>query len=153
MHSASLHNQFLRLRIQGLSLARIGRQLGISKPTLIKWNRQSRTEIDLQTAADRLEAKQEATATAAEEIVELRRKIKVLRQELISRALRDTPTADLETLSGEFRQRLEALEHISPDPSSLNPQLSASAEPLRTVPNPKNLFSASEISVNPVNQQ
>ena len=110
MHSATIHNEFLRLRIQGLSLARIGRQLGVSKPTLIKWNRQSQTEIDLQTAADRLEAKQEATATTAEEIVEIRRKLKVLRQELISRALRDTPTADLETLSGELRQRLEALE-------------------------------------------
>src|SRR4029079_18750250 len=36
MHSRSIHTEFLRLRVQGLSLAAIGRRLGITKPTLIK---------------------------------------------------------------------------------------------------------------------
>jgi hypothetical protein len=42
MHSPSTRHDFLKLRSQRLSLASIGRQLGISKPTLIKWNREFR---------------------------------------------------------------------------------------------------------------
>src|SRR5437016_14545852 len=45
MHPASTRQEFLRLRVQGLSFARISRQLGVSKPTLIAWSRQSRKEI------------------------------------------------------------------------------------------------------------
>jgi len=52
MHSPSTHNEFLRLRVRGLSLAAIGRRLGISKPTLAKWNRKAQSEINAAVVAD-----------------------------------------------------------------------------------------------------
>src|SRR5882672_5158273 len=113
MHPASVRNEFLRLRVQGLSLARIGRQLGVSKPTLIKWSRASRAEIDSRTAADRQNLVQEVTASATEQLTDLRRKHNALKQELLSRALHDVSTANLETLAGELRQRIEALDGTS----------------------------------------
>ena len=51
MHPASTRNEFLRLRIAGLSFARIARQLGVSKPTLIAWSRASKPELDSGRAA------------------------------------------------------------------------------------------------------
>ena len=39
MHPVSTRSEFLRLRVQGRSLSSIARQLGVSKPTLIAWNR------------------------------------------------------------------------------------------------------------------
>jgi len=113
VHSTTTHNEFLRLRVRGLSLACIGRQLGVSKPTLIKWSRASRAEIDSRTAADHQRVVQEVTASATEQLADLRRKHNALKQELLSRALRDVSTANLETLAGEFLKRIETLEGTS----------------------------------------
>ena len=110
MHSATTRNDFLRFRIQGLSLASIGRQLGVSKPTLIKWNRQAQTEIDSRVAEEQQRTKQEITDSADQQLADVTRKYNALKQELLSRALRDIRTADLETLSGDLRQRIESLE-------------------------------------------
>src|SRR5437899_275373 len=46
VHSLATRNEFLRLRIAGLSFSRIARQLGVSKPTLIAWSRASQPELD-----------------------------------------------------------------------------------------------------------
>src|SRR5258706_16287824 len=109
MHSDATKQQFLLLRSQGQSFARIGRQLGISKPTLIKWSRQCRSEI-----AQQILLKQETSISASQELAELNRKLNALRQELLSRALRDVPTEHLETLAGDLRKRIHALNPASP---------------------------------------
>ena len=110
MHSPAIRNEFLRLRIQGLSLASIGRRLGVSKPTLIAWSRQSQPEIDTRAAEDQQRVEQELAEGVTQELADLTRKLVALRQELFSRALRDIPTVHLETLSGELRQRVEFLQ-------------------------------------------
>src|SRR5882724_11195474 len=112
MHPVSTRNEFLRLRFAGLSFARIARQLGVSKPTLIAWSRASQPELD----SGRVEVKerlQKEVATANQELAELERSHGALRQELFSRALRDIPTSCLETLAGELHKRIEHLEHCS----------------------------------------
>src|SRR5262245_51145046 len=148
MHPNSIRNEFIRLRVHGVSLARIGRQLGVSKPTLIKWNRQFRPEIASSVAAARQRAQGRAVSNAADKIAELTRKYDALKQELLSRALRDVPTSHLEHLAGDFRNRLDSLnaqvgttstssQNEPPEstansqPSTLNSQLS-STEPIRT---------------------
>ena len=108
MHPLATHNKFLRLRLGGLSFARNGRQLGVSKPTLIKWSRQSRGETDVQAAQPH--ASQEIFASSNHELAELHRKLAALRQELFSRALQDTPTQHLEAIAGQFRQRIQHVE-------------------------------------------
>src|SRR5215470_12944980 len=46
MHSTETINQFLNLRVQGWSFARIAEQLQVSKPTLLAWNRKYHSRID-----------------------------------------------------------------------------------------------------------
>ena len=108
MHPLATRSEFLRLRLAGLSFARIGRQLGVSKPTLIKWSRLSQGEADIQTAQQR--ASQEILASSNHELADLHRKLAALRQELLSRALQETPTQHLEAIAGQFRQRIQHLE-------------------------------------------
>jgi hypothetical protein len=131
MHSQTTRNEFLRLRVQGLSLAGIGRRLSISKPTAIKWNRQCQSEIAAAVAADRHCLHQEVAASTADEVTALTRRLTALKQELFSRALREIPTAALETLAGELHQRLESLRPAAPptgvppngDGESTNPSI------------------------------
>ena len=113
MYSVSTRNEFLRLRIAGLSFARIARQLGVSKPTLIAWSRASQPELD----SGRTEAEQrpqaEISTSANQELAELKKRHHALRQELLSRSLRDIPTSCLETLAGKLHNRIEQIEHCS----------------------------------------
>ena len=133
MHSSTTSHEFIRLRVQGLSLARIGRQLGVSKPTLIAWTRQSQAEIASHAAEDHQRLQHELTSSANQQLTDLTRKLDALKQELFSRALREIPTPQLETFTGELRQRIQRLESItcptlqqppsSPEPTQIgNPQ-------------------------------
>src|SRR5207244_1246551 len=105
MHPASTRNEFLRLRIAGLSFARIARHLGVSKPTLIAWSRASRSQLD-SGHADAQEHLQDEITTANQQLAEIKRRHNALRQELFSRSLSDIPTICIETLAGELRQRI-----------------------------------------------
>jgi len=109
MYSSSTRNEFLRLRIAGLSFARIARQLGVSKPTLIAWSRVSQPELD-SARAEVQQRLQEEVTSANQELAEIKRRHRALRQELLSRSLRDVPTACIETLAGELHKRIEHLE-------------------------------------------
>src|SRR5438093_2669486 len=113
MPPASTRNEFLRLRIAGLSFARIARQLGVSKPTLIAWSRASKPELDSGRAEAQERAQDEISTYANQQLAELERRHGALRQELFSRALRDIPTSCLETLAGELHQRIEHIEHCN----------------------------------------
>src|SRR6266436_1402062 len=110
MHPASTRNDFLRLRIAGLSFARIARQLGVSKPTLIAWSRASQSELDSGHAEAEQRLQEEISTNANQQLADIKRRHDALRQELFSRSLRDIPTSCLETLAGELRKRIEHLE-------------------------------------------
>src|SRR5439155_23723188 len=110
MHPASTRNDFLRLRIAGLSFARIARQLGVSKPTLIAWSRASQSELDSGHAEAQERLQEEISTNANQQLADIKRRHDALRQELFSRSLRDIPTSCLETLAGELRKRIEHLE-------------------------------------------
>src|SRR6266705_1637656 len=125
MHPASTRNDFLRLRIAGLSFARIARQLGVSKPTLIAWSRVSQPELDSGHVEAQERAQHEISTTASQELAEIKRRHHALRQELFSRALRDIPTACIETLAGELHKRIEHLEQSFSGSAGL-PTVSAS---------------------------
>jgi hypothetical protein len=137
VHSAATRNEFLRLRVQGLSLARIGRQLHVSKPTLIAWSRQAQPQISSAILADQQHLTHELATAASEELAGLHRKLTALKQELFSRALRDIPTPHLETLLGQVRQRIAQLK--TQNSQLKTPQAPNPSEPNRTQ---ENLFSA-----------
>jgi len=139
MHAATTRADFLHLRVQGLSLSSIARRLGVSKPTLIKWNRQSQTEIAAQSAAVRQTIQNEIASSTTQEIADLTRRLTGLKQELFSRAVREIRTADLESLAGELRQRLDSLNALVGTASTASPSLlsssSSPSEPNRTSKN------------------
>ncbi|HWV98760.1 MAG TPA: hypothetical protein VNZ64_03605 [Candidatus Acidoferrum sp.] len=110
MHPIATRNEFVRLRSLGLSLARIGRQLGVSKPTLIAWGRRSRPDIDARIAEDHQRNLKAIDDEVARQLADLTRKHNALKQELLSRAFRDVPTPHVETLAGELRQRIQNLQ-------------------------------------------
>src|SRR5437660_8529642 len=98
MHSIATRNEFLRLRIAGLSFARIARQLRVSKPTLIAWSRASQPQLDSGRAEVQDQAQDEISTSANRELAEIKKRHRALRQELFSRSLRDIPTSCIETL-------------------------------------------------------
>ena len=124
MHSIATRNEFLRLRIAGLSFARIARQLGVSKPTLIAWSRASQSELDSGHAEAEQRLQEEISTNANQQLADIKRRHDALRQELFSRSLRDIPTSCLETLAGELRKRID--HHECPGSAGVP---SASSEP------------------------
>lgn len=115
MHSHSIRTEFVRLRVQGLSLAAIERRLGISKPTLIKWNRKAQSEINTAIVAGQQLIHQEIATTASEQLADLNKKLHAIKQELLSRSLRDISTPILETLAGDLRQKIESIKCVTGD--------------------------------------
>jgi len=113
MRSQSIRADFLRLRVQGLSLATIGRQLGVSKPTLIKWNRQAQSDINSAIAADLQRISLEVATIASNQLADLNKRLNALKQDLLSRSLHDIPTPVLETLAGDLRQQIESLKSVT----------------------------------------
>ncbi len=122
MHSLNTRNEFLRLRAQGLSFARIGRQLGVSKPTLMAWSRQAEPEIASLALGTRKQLQKEICASMDEELARLNRQLTAVKQELFSRAIREYPTAAVEEFAGKLRQRIEALSQTKPNASDCGVQ-------------------------------
>jgi hypothetical protein len=91
MHSTETRNQFLKLRVQGLSFNRIVSQIGVSKPTLIAWSRKRHAEIQSQRASVNLTRDDALKLSFEQEVAHLNIKIKAIRQELLSRSLQTSP--------------------------------------------------------------
>ncbi len=113
MHATSTRNEFLRLRIAGLSFARIARQLGVSKPTLIAWSQASVSDLDSGRAEAQERLQAQISTDADQQLADIKKRRDALRQELFSRSLRDIPTSCLETLAGELHKRIEHIEHCN----------------------------------------
>jgi hypothetical protein len=139
MHPSSTRHQFLRLRSQGHSLASIGRQLNISKPTLIKWSRELEPQLTAAVDEQHRSLLTGLAATSETESAALHRRIAALKQELFSRSISELPTPVLETLLGSLQEKLRSLP--KPDEEGLainNPTIhsplgSHSIEPNRTL--------------------
>jgi len=121
MHSIDTRNQFLKLRVQGLSFTRIAAQIGVSKPTLITWSRQRHAEIQSQQATADLTRDAALKLSHEQELARLDIKIKAIKQELLSRSLQHTSTQTLESLLTHLEHKtanLDAVKKTSLCPSS-----------------------------------
>jgi hypothetical protein len=112
MYSQNTRNEFIRLRVQGHSLAAIGQRLAISKPTAIKWNRQIRTSHEGQAGMGELRMPHSAPRTS--DVADLTRRLAALNQELLSRSLREVPTAALETPANTASASKPSRERVEP---------------------------------------
>lgn len=95
MKSADVRERFVELRARGHSYAKISDQIGVSKPTLIKWNRQYDAQIR-ELADEELEAVVErfriARVHRVERFVKL---IDLVEKQLDTRDLGEVQTAPL----------------------------------------------------------
>jgi len=109
MHSTETINQFLNLRLQGWSFARIADQLHVSKPTLLDWNRKFHSKLDSMKAHQQQPAQETAQASDEEKLENLRLFYTALRQELISRTLESLSTEEIEAFATDIERQIDKL--------------------------------------------
>ena len=112
MHPTETRNQFLKLRIQGWSFDRIGRHLGVSKPTLIAWSRRRASELSALHAAETKNLWRTLEIARQEALDRLTIKLRGVQQELLSRDLKSVPTSCLESMEAQLRQDVQKLEAV-----------------------------------------
>jgi transposase-like protein len=99
--------QFIELRSQGLSFARIAEKLGVAKSTLILWSRKYQHTIRNLRAIE-WEAFVDQTLTSKQERVQsLSQQLRRLDGELAQRDLASIPTPRLQSMAEQLRRRLD----------------------------------------------
>ena len=109
MHSTETVNQFLNLRLQGWTFARIADHLHVSKPTLIQWSHKHHSTLESLKAAQQRSLQDSLQSSRELELENLNLFHNALRQELVSRSLQSISTDQIEVLAGEFQLRIEKL--------------------------------------------
>jgi hypothetical protein len=109
MHSTETINQFLNLRVQGWSFARIADQLHVSKPTLLAWNRKYHSNLDSMKATQERTIQQTSEASQFADLQNLTMFYSALRRELVSRTLQNFSNEEIETLAGDIESQIHNL--------------------------------------------
>ncbi len=116
-------DRFVELRAQGLPFIRIAEELGISKPTLIKWSRKYHYRIQNLRALEAESLSQQCKVSRAQCVAGLGEDLRRIRDELARRDLSDISTARLFTLAALLRaeaNRINGPLQLA-EPLSLNP--------------------------------
>jgi transposase-like protein len=99
-------DRFITLRVQGLSYARIGADIGVSKPTLIRWSRQYRFELQNQHALAMDELRNRILGASPQRVDCLVQKLAKVEGELRNRDLSKVSTTALFNLSASLRRQI-----------------------------------------------
>src|SRR2546422_7527828 len=110
MHPSETKNEFVKLRAQGWSFARISSQLRVSKPTLLAWNRQHLSQHHSPRAQE-LKALQEILVPE-EELLRCITQLRAIEQELASRTLQKVPTHQLHHYAALLRDRITEINPV-----------------------------------------
>jgi len=114
MHPLETRTEFLRLRASGLSLGSISRRLGVSKPTLIAWNRDAQPQLQAAMLAEQQQRDAALANSTNQELADLKRRLGAVRQELFSRDMSEFSTPTLEQLAGQLTARIQQIESVTP---------------------------------------
>jgi hypothetical protein len=112
MHSIEVRNQFLQLRVAGWSFAQISLRLGVSKPTLIKWNRRRAARIQALKTTENAYRDQKLQTDNELQLKRLETFLTAMRQELLSRNLESTSTDVLKSMVDELEHQAERLKAV-----------------------------------------
>src|ERR1041385_4593217 len=99
--------QFIELRSQGLSFARIAEKLGVAKSTLILWSRQHQHLIQNLRAIEWEDFVDRTLASKQERLQALSEQLRRLDAELAHRELATIPTHRLQIMAEQIRRRLD----------------------------------------------
>lgn len=106
MHDQKMHQQFVELRIQGRSYARIAEELKVSKRTLIEWGRKFQFEIHNGRVVER-EALRERYLSSIEEMVyRLGEQLQRVEAELAKRDIAELSTMRLFSAAESLRRQI-----------------------------------------------
>jgi hypothetical protein len=106
MHSNDTKSQFMELRAKGWSLPRISAQIGVSKRTLVDWNRQHQLELQALRAGELEAIEERILASHEEELLRLATHQRAIEQELLTRRYTSLPTDKLFRLSSIVRDQI-----------------------------------------------
>src|SRR2546422_1007441 len=110
MHTTQTKNEFVKLRAQGWSFARISSQLRVSKPTLLAWNRQHLSQHHSPRAQE-LKALQESLVPE-EELFRCITHLRAVEQELASRTFQQVPTDQLHRFAALLHERITEISAV-----------------------------------------
>lgn len=99
--------QFIELRSQGLSFARIAEKLGVAKSTLILWSRKHQHTIQNLRAIEWEAFVDHTLASKRDRLQYLSQQLQKLESELAQRDLSTVPTPRLQSMAEQLRRRLD----------------------------------------------
>jgi orotate phosphoribosyltransferase-like protein len=109
MHSIETVNQFLNLRAQGWSFARIADHLHVSKPTLLEWSQKHQSELEAIKADHERSVQAAAQASYELRLEHLTLFHTALRQEIIKRTLQTLSDEEIQTMADAIEHQIEKL--------------------------------------------
>ncbi len=107
MNAEMAMERFVQLRSEGMSFARIAREINVSKPTLIKWSRKFQYEIQNLRAIHLEELQEKWLASRATRLEALGQKLRQVETELAKRDLATLPTGRLFYLAESLRRQIQ----------------------------------------------
>jgi hypothetical protein len=119
MHSTETINQFLYLRVQGWSFARIADHLRVSKPTLLDWNRKYHSRLASIKAKQEYSLQQTVQVSEQSELQNLAMFYNALRRELVSRTLKEFSSDEIQALACDIKQQIDNVTGQELGPSSV----------------------------------
>lgn len=106
MKDAQTQNQFVELRAQGWSFARIAQELKVGKATLVEWSRKFEHQIHNLRVIQLEELQEKYLASREARLESLGRQLKNVEAELAKRDLSTLPTGRLFVLSAMLRREI-----------------------------------------------
>ena len=105
--------QFIELRAKGMSFAKISEQLGVSKPTLIKWSRELEIDIKNMRAVEQEALREKYLITKEKRLEQLGENLDKIKQEIAKRDLSEIATEKLFYLNLKILQEIKTEETSS----------------------------------------
>ncbi|EFZ2114311.1 hypothetical protein BOY45_004284 [Shigella flexneri] len=110
VHTLEVKDQFIELRAKGHTFADIADQLNVSKPTLIEWSKELKTEIENSKALEMESLQEKYFASWKQRLEFTGDQFARLKKELESRDFSDMSTKELLEVSLKFQGQLQTLE-------------------------------------------
>jgi len=99
--------QFIQLRAQGISFARIATKLGVAKSTLILWSREHQHLIQNLRTIEWEDFVDQTLTSKKERLQALSEQLRRLETEFASRDIASIPTPQIQTMAERLRRRLD----------------------------------------------
>jgi len=107
MTDLSKQEKFIELRSKGMSFAKISEELGVSKPTLIKWSKELEVDIRNMQAIEQEALREKYLITKEKRLEVLGDSLEKVKQELAKRDFSEIPTEKLFYLNLKLLQEVK----------------------------------------------